>query len=129
MRRPGQVMVASLCSLLCAVCAPVAVMAAPHRSLITYTACIELTGNPQTFRDLKLRQAPCASNERRITWPPSAPLQPPSAGPVGPTGPTGATGHVGPTGATGAAGSTGRAGPRGATGRAGATGAAGLAGA
>jgi hypothetical protein len=31
--------------------------AAPYQTRVTYIACIELTGNPQTFRDLKLRVA------------------------------------------------------------------------
>ena len=68
---------------------------APGKHAVTYTACIELTGNPQTFRDLKLREGPCAKNERQIAWPPGA---------RGPTGPTGAVGPPGSQGAQGAAG-------------------------
>src|SRR4051794_30176236 len=78
--------------------------AAPRKPAITYVACIELTGQPPTFRDLKLRQGPCHKNERRIAWPPTGTgaFQPPTVR----TGPTGPTGPVGPRGATGAVGPT-----------------------
>src|SRR5579862_1438327 len=42
-------LVTSGCSILLALWGPGAALAAPDRSLITYTACIEMTGNAQTF--------------------------------------------------------------------------------
>src|SRR6476619_437564 len=86
----------------------------------TYTACIEMTGDRETFRDLKLRQGSCAKNERRIAWPPGA---------VGPTGPTGAVGPAGPAGAAGSAGAQGAQGAAGAAGLQGPTGPVGATGA
>ena len=44
---------------------------APRRKNVTYIACIELTGDSVTLRDLKLRQGPCHANERRVDWPPT----------------------------------------------------------
>jgi hypothetical protein len=65
-------------------------LGAPGKQAVTYTACIELTGDRQTFRDLKLREGQCAKNERRVAWPPGA------SGPAGPTGAVGAAGPQGP---------------------------------
>ncbi len=122
----------SVCVLL-ALSASGSAVAASHAKPIVYTACIELTGNSETIRDLKLRQGHCARNERKITWPPTeAAFVPPSdsgpAGPTGPTGPKGATGPTGPAGATGQAGATGSVGTGGAAGAAGSTGATGATG-
>src|SRR5262245_9331580 len=74
---------------------------------VTYTACIELTGDRETFRDLKLREGPCAKNERKVTWPPG------TVGPTGPAGPAGAQGAQGPAGPAGAQGAAGPTGPAG----------------
>ena len=87
----GVIPVLALGAALLVVAMPASAAAPPH-----YVACIELTGQPLTKRDLKLREGPCKKNERRIVWPPG------TAGPVGPTGPTGPTGAAGAAGAAGA---------------------------
>ena len=108
---------------LLALCIPGAVTAAPVGVKVTYTACIELTGDPETRRDLKLRQGPCHKNERQVAWPPGTTGPAGEAGPQGPAGATGPAGPIGATGPAGVAGAPGAAGPMGATGATGATGA------
>ena len=65
-------------------------LGAPVKRSVTYTACIELTGDSVTKRDLKLREGPCHKNEREVAWPPG------TAGPAGPAGPQGPAGAPGP---------------------------------
>src|SRR3954452_7567310 len=89
--------VAVLAPALVLLCGPSVAPGALAKPSAAYVACIELTGSPETSRDLKLRQSSCSKNERMIAWPPSAPLTPPGGGPVGPVGPAGATGPPGPT--------------------------------
>ncbi len=76
--------------------------------------CVELTGDPETRRDVKLRNGSrCAAGERKIVLP---------RGLRGPAGPRGARGPAGPQGARGPAGPQGSAGPAGAAGPAGSQG-------
>ena len=89
----------------------------------SFHACIEKTGNAQTFRDLKLRVGPCSRREELVTWPAG------TEGAVGPAGPQGAPGPQGPAGPVGSAGSPGAQGTRGVTGAAGSRGPSGSAGA
>ena len=71
-------------------------------------ACIELRGEPETRRDVKLREGKCARGEQRVNL----------RGPRGPRGPAGravrgTAGPPGPPGATGAQGAQGPPGPQG----------------
>lgn len=71
-------------------------------------ACIELRGEPETRRDVKLREGKCARGEQRVNL----------RGARGPRGPAGRAvrGSAGPPGPPGAAGPQGPAGPKGDTG-------------
>ena len=73
--------------------------------------CVELTGDAETRRDVKLRNGSrCAAGERKIVLPRG--LRGP-AGATGPRGPAGTQGARGPAGPQGSAGPAGAAGPAG----------------
>jgi Collagen triple helix repeat (20 copies) len=91
--------------------------------------CVELIGNAETRRDVKLRSGSrCATGERKIDLPrgvsgPRGPRGP--AGPQGARGPAGPQGSAGPAGPPGPAGQSGAAGPPGPVGPVGPVGPAG----
>ncbi len=79
--------------------------------------CVELTGNAETRRDVKLRNgSSCAAGERKIDLPRGVKGQRGPAGAPGARGPAGPQGSAGPAGPAGLAG---QAGPPGAPGQAG----------
>jgi Collagen triple helix repeat (20 copies) len=73
--------------------------------------CVELRGDAETRRDVKLRNASrCKAGEQKVTLPRG--LRGPR-GPAGARGPAGPQGPAGPAGAAGARGAAGPAGPQG----------------
>ena len=78
--------------------------------------CVELTGNAETRRDVKLRNgSKCAAGEQKLNIQGARGQR----GARGPAGPQGARGPAGPQGSAGPAGPQGSAGPTGAAGPAG----------
>ncbi len=79
--------------------------------------CVELKGNAETRRDVKLRNgSSCAAGEQKILLPRGVKG---ARGPVGPTGARGPAGPQGSAGPAGPAGAAGQAGPAGQVGPAG----------
>jgi Collagen triple helix repeat (20 copies) len=83
-------------------------------------ACIELRGEPETRRDVKLREGKCARGEQRVNLRGPRGARGPAgravrgtAGQPGPPGPAGSQGQQGPQGAAGPKGDTGPQGPQG----------------
>ena len=65
-RAHGPAILAAFAALLTA--SPIAAaQSSPQTGLI---GCIEITGNADTIRDLKLRPGPCHPGEQPIAWPP-----------------------------------------------------------
>jgi collagen triple helix repeat protein len=80
----------------------------PTRATAKLVLCVELHGNLETRRDVKLRvHGKCPRGERLI------PLPQGRRGPRGPQGPAGQTGAAGPAGPPGAKGDPGAPGPAG----------------